>query len=96
MSHGVLIHLMVSHGVLCLMETQYLSWRLTVCSDVSWCLMSQEVLICLMVSHCVLGCSLVVFHCDESWCLRISRRVSCCLTLSYDVSWSLRVSHGVL
>ena len=53
MSHGVLIHL-VSHGVLYLMETQYLSWRLTVCSDVvSWCLMmSDGVSRCLMMlSH---------------------------------------------
>ena len=54
MSHGVLIHLMVSHGVLCLMETQYISWRLTVCSDVvSWflCLMkSQGVSWCLVMS----------------------------------------------
>ena len=87
MSHGVLIHLMVSHGVLCLMETQYVSWCLTVCSDVvSWCLM--------MLSHGVSLCLMMYSH-GASWCLRMSCRLSCCLMLCY-VSSSLMVSHAVL
>ena len=64
MPEAVLIWLMVSHGV---------SRSLNISHGVSWCL--YQVLICLMVSHFVLGCSLVVFHCDESWCLSMSHVV---------------------